>query len=275
MRRFGWSCPSTTGLQPLLSNWTHWRRSNSSEPFEIVVVNNGSRDKGPALAGAHPAPNLRLIDTGPTGQASARNAGVRAEGEVDLLLFCDQDDVVDLGWVAGMVKALAQYDLVGGYFDLDRLNDEPQRHWRRPPGVENGPFAFAPACNLGIWRSVFEAVGGFYPTGPSLGGDDVDLSWRARLAGYSLGHAEALVHYRIRPTLRELGRQYFGYGRATEIVHRRFPELHPPPPMPWWREFAGLTMRTHLLLSRQTAGQWVARSAEWSGRMVEQRHRHA
>jgi GT2 family glycosyltransferase len=247
-----------------------------SEPFEVVVVDDGSSDNGPALAKAHPLPNLRLIDSGwETGQARARNAGVHAEGEVDLLLFCDQDDVVDHGWVAGMVEALAQYDLVGGCFDLDRLNDEPQRHWRRPPGIEDGRFAFAPACNLGIWRSVFEAIGGFHLTHPSLGGDDVDLSWRARLAGYSLGHADALVHYRVRSTLRELARQYFGYGRATEIVHRRFPELHPPPLPPWWRELGWLTLRAHLLLSRRTAGQWVARGAEWIGRMVEQRRGHA
>ena len=247
-----------------------------SDHFEVVVVNDGSRDNGPALTKAHPFPNLRLIDlVRQTGQAGARNAGARAEGEVDLLLFCDQDDVVDRGWVAGMVEALAQYDLVGGCLDVDCLNDGPQRNWRPPPGIENGRFAFAPACNLGIRRSVFEAIGGFHPTRPSLGGDDVDLSWRARLAGYSLGHADALVHYRIRSTLRELARQYFGYGRAMEIVYRRFPELYPIPLPPWWREVGWLTLHAHLLLSRQTAGQWVTVAAGWSGHMVEQRHGHA
>jgi GT2 family glycosyltransferase len=48
-----------------------------------------------------------------------------------------------------------------------------------------GETPWVSACCLAVRRDAFEALGGFHPA-YFLQGDDVDLSWRARLAGWAL-----------------------------------------------------------------------------------------
>lgn len=240
------------------------------DPFQVVVADNGSTDDGPSVVRNHPLPRLRLVHAGgERGQHYARNVGARQEGCTDILLFCDQDDVVASEWIAGMVEALEHFHLVGGSFDISSRNSDVSANWRTSPGDPNSPLAFASGANLGIRREVFDALGGFRA---SLGGDDVDLCWRAQLAGYSLGYApRAIVSYRFRPTLRGLVRQQFGYGRAEALLAGRFSELQLPPPIPWWRELGWLGANSYRLLSRRGAGPWLASLAHWSGSAIEQR----
>jgi len=67
------------------------RAQETGFDFEVLVVDNGSRDATPALAQAAGAP-VRLIGPGPRGPgpAAARNRGARQAGG-SLLAFCDSD----------------------------------------------------------------------------------------------------------------------------------------------------------------------------------------
>jgi glycosyltransferase involved in cell wall biosynthesis len=59
-------------------------------------------------------PMFRLVDASKTiGPGATRNAGARA-AKGELMAFCDADDVVQPGWLAGHMTALATADLVGG-----------------------------------------------------------------------------------------------------------------------------------------------------------------
>jgi len=60
--------------------------------FEVVVVDDGSRDATGSIAGSFPEP-VRVVRQENAGVAAARNRGV-AEAQGELIAFCDADDVL-------------------------------------------------------------------------------------------------------------------------------------------------------------------------------------
>jgi glycosyltransferase involved in cell wall biosynthesis len=60
--------------------------------FEVVVVDDGSRDATGKIASSFPAP-VRIVAQQNAGVAAARNRGI-AEAEGELIAFCDADDVL-------------------------------------------------------------------------------------------------------------------------------------------------------------------------------------
>lgn len=74
--------------------------------IEIIVVDDGSRDAGPRIAGAWPDPRVRVITQENRGLAGARNTGIRnATGEFVALL--DADDI----WLPEKLERhVAQFD---------------------------------------------------------------------------------------------------------------------------------------------------------------------
>ncbi|MFD3740957.1 CDP-glycerol glycerophosphotransferase family protein [Streptomyces sp. NPDC058629] len=84
--------------------------------LEVVLVDDGSTDDGPALAQefADRDPRFRLIRQENAGLGAARNAGVReADPKGEFLTFVDSDDVVPPGAYARM---LAELDSSGSDF---------------------------------------------------------------------------------------------------------------------------------------------------------------
>jgi GT2 family glycosyltransferase len=143
-----------------------------------------------------------------------------------------------------------------------------------------GFLAYAEGSNFGIWSSVLHALGG-WNEGYAGGGDDLELSWRAQLAGYRLAFArDAVIRYRYRPALLDAASQMFRYGLNEHRLRRDFARHGMP-------EY-GLDRRTtdllrfmgrawHVLASRRQRGQWVCTAAYgagrlWGGLMQPSRH---
>jgi glycosyltransferase involved in cell wall biosynthesis len=208
--------------------------------WEVVVVDNGSRDDSAALAGSYAERlPLRVVEApGAAGPGQTRNAGA-AVSRGGCLVFLDADDAIAPGYLDAMHRALAGADLVASRPDAARLNPG----WvarSRPLGVEDGlnhslgflPFATS-AC-LGVRRSAFDGLGGF---GPLRTCEDIDFCWRAQRRGFTLAAAPgAVLHYRLRARLPAILRQAVGYGRSMPALYRRFG----PDGMPraGWREVA-------------------------------------
>src|SRR5512132_3931492 len=92
--------------------------------WEVVVADNGSRDRSRELAASFAArlPGLRIVEAGEVrGAAHARNAGARAASH-DRLLFVDADDEVGDEWVGALAEALGSERLVASRFELRKLN---------------------------------------------------------------------------------------------------------------------------------------------------------
>ena len=194
--------------------------------YEVIVADNGSSDASRSVA---EAAGVRVVDaSGRRGTNRARNVGAAAANG-DLLLNCDADDVVSATWIEAMVEALASFDLVGGALDLERLNTvRAPRGKHRTQEPIFGLYPAATGANFGIRTEILRALGGWdesFAGGP----DEVELCWRAQLAGYRFGYApHAVVHYRLRQTTRELVRQTYRNASFLPLLFRRFrpPKRH-------------------------------------------------
>lgn len=233
--------------------------------WELVVVDDGSRDDSPAVAERFTDRlPLRLVGTSARhGIGAARNRGIAA-ARGQLLLFCDADDVVSPDWLAAMVDAAQRGDVVGGRFEIVRLNRPDVRTSRPAPQGDAGlarahGHAYATGASLGMWTSVAEHLGGFDESFRTAG-DDIDLSWRAQRAGYRLVHApDAVTHYRYRTSTARMVGQAFRYGLADTMLYRRYRHHLPRPAL---RRYAGLVRTLPLLLrgpaSRRRRWCWLA-----------------
>jgi glycosyltransferase involved in cell wall biosynthesis len=194
--------------------------------WEFVLADNGCTDDTVELASRHPiSARMKVVNASRrTSINVARNEGTR-QAIGAYICYCDADDVVSSTWIDGHAASLDHAALTTGPLDYDLLNPPTVR--RPPPSVTEpmlglGWKPFAYGANLGVRRSVFDAVGGFDERF-ILGGDDVDFSWRILLAGYELGFAaDALVHYRLKARFRDVCRQARRYAYGDSLLYRTY-----------------------------------------------------
>lgn len=86
--------------------------SQTDQDFEIVLIDDGSTDAGPALCDGYAAEHpgfIRVIHKPNGGLSSARNAGIdAAKGE--FIIFPDPDDWTEPGYVEHLLKLQREHD---------------------------------------------------------------------------------------------------------------------------------------------------------------------
>jgi glycosyltransferase involved in cell wall biosynthesis len=194
-------------------------------PWEIVLVNNNSRDRTVEVAeGFRDRLPLRVVNAARKQAPSyARNEGVR-QSHGKLLLFCDADDVVSERWLSLMAAALKEHDFVGGSYELTKLNPAEDQAYRAMP-VPGEPFSgflpFTPSGCMGIRREIHERIGGFDERYRAA--EDIDYSWRVQLNGHELHFVpEAVVHYRLRSRGADVFRQICGYDEGFVQLAKKY-----------------------------------------------------
>ena len=182
----------------------------------------------------------------------------------DVLAFCDADDEVAPGWVAGLQNALMRYDFVASRFDLTKLN--PWTRYVHPQAsglIVDGTFDFLPragACGLAIRRGIHESVGGF-DEGIRFH-EDTDYCWKVQLAGTALGWAgDALVHVQHRRDSADRFRQARLWAMSQVVVYKKYRRLGMPKASnkAALREWAMLMT----LLARAAAGRTLPGNLAW------------
>jgi glycosyltransferase involved in cell wall biosynthesis len=201
-----------------------------SQPWEVVVADNGSTDQSVTLIERYRKrlPHLRIVDASDRrGRPHALNVGAQA-ARGELLAFIDADDEVAPGWLAAIGDALSQHDFVASRFDIAKLNGSwlclglkhPQEtgvmRFRYPPH-----FAFAGGCGLGVKRAFHEAIGGFDES--ALLSEDADYCFRMQLAGIKLHFVpDAVVYVRYPNTLSGVYRQVRGWGEYQVFLYKKY-----------------------------------------------------
>lgn len=248
-----------------------------SEPWELVVSDNGSTDETLEIVERFRPRFSRLVvvDSSATpGPGAARNAGVRA-ASAERILFCDADDQVGEGWLAALADALGEHPFVAAQLEHSLLNQWPDvRPQPAQPGLLQSlpPFRvpYMMSCALGVQRSVHDSIGGFNEDYRDSG-EDRDYCYRAQFSGYPLILVpDAVVHYRQRETLREIYRQSRGYGLGHVRTYRDYRHLGMLRPSPFRALVRWATLPIRLvpaLTARRRLVRWVARAGWRVGRL--------
>lgn len=114
--------------------------------FEVVIVNDGGAPVHDVIA-LYPELAIRLLDSGGNrGQVAARNIGVQ-EARGDLIMLCDDDDLVLPCHLERMVTALRDADFA--YADAEIVEYRVEHHQRIPASR----FLFAYECDLEAMRT--------------------------------------------------------------------------------------------------------------------------
>lgn len=207
--------------QSYTGRWQLVLSLNSPDRAERTALENLVEKASPSVDGF----NAIIVDSSDVRSAShARNRGAAAASG-ELLLFCDGDDIADADWMSALLGELGTYQAVGGYLEEELLAVPGQEDWRPPatPGALPAflDFGFLVSANMGVERSVFEAVGGFDTT--LVRGEDIAFSWDLIDKGVELHYApDAVIHYRHRRGMWPMMQQHYLYGRGmSQLLARR------------------------------------------------------
>jgi O-antigen biosynthesis protein len=230
--------------------------------YEVIVVDDGSRDQSAALARESGA---RVISTENRGLSAARNTGLEAAtGEI--VAYIDDDAYPGPYWLTYLAASFrnARHAAVGG------PNIAPPGDGDIADAVVNAPGGpvhvllsdtdaeHIPGCNMAFRKNCLEAVGGFDPQFCAAG-DDVDLCWRIQQKGWTIGfHPAALVWHHRRNSVRAYWRQQQGYGKAEALLERKWPEKYNAVGHIRWagRLYGGGLTRMLLRTQRVYHGPW-------------------
>ncbi len=220
----------------------------------VIVVDDGSSDPEATAAVVAGRGNARLLRRpAPGGPAVARNAALAAV-DTELVAFLDSDCVAPRAWLQALS---GHFDdpLVGAVAPRVRLDGRPRGLLGRylaarspldmgagAAGVQpGGPVPYVPTAALVVRRG---ALGDGFDAALRYG-EDVDLVWRLRAAGWSVRYDPSVSVGHDEPaTLRGLLARRFRYGTSAAPLAARHPGRLVPAVVPLWPALAALLLLT-------------------------------
>ncbi|HZY07967.1 MAG TPA: glycosyltransferase, partial [Ilumatobacteraceae bacterium] len=229
--------------------------------FEVIVVNDGSRDATGDIARRYP---VRLIEVPNGGLSAARNIGLSAAtGEI--VAYTDADVRVDRDWLTYLVQPFLTSDVVGSGGPNVVPPDDPfvaQCVARAPGGptqvlLDDRIAEHVPGCNMAFRREALLAINGFNPV-YLRAGDDVDICWRLQAKKQRIGFSpSALVWHHHRSSIKAYWRQQVGYGEGEAWLDAHHPEKFAHGTMLWHgRIYSPLPFIRSLSQRRVNSGIW-------------------
>ena len=218
--------PPTSNLQPpasiIIPNWNGAHhlptcldslRRQSYPSFEVIVVDNGSSDGSLELLGRD-YPEMRVVTLPENrGFAGGVNAGIR-EAQGEIIAVFNNDAEADSRWLEKLAGALARYpeagmatpkvllfdrreviNTAGDFYGVDGVPGN-RGVWQRDEGqFDLEEYVFGAAGVAAAYRrAMLDEVGLFDEEFFSFC-EDVDLAWRAQLAGWKCVYVPTAVVY--------------------------------------------------------------------------------
>jgi glycosyltransferase involved in cell wall biosynthesis len=205
------------------------QRELKNSDYEIIVVNDGSRDETANIVInlSKNSKRIQLIDLKENrGRGFARHAGVK-KAKGDYIVFIDADITLPENWLVKVMPQLEQFDAVGGIaipdgdvmYICEKFKLEP-----KPLPATTGITG-----NNVIYKSEILKKIGFNPE--IRDGEETDLNWRLKEAGYKIKLIEDLfVTHKENISSKKSLKRIFSYGKgATKLFNKhkklRLPDL--------------------------------------------------
>jgi len=256
-------------LQPCLDSL----RRQTYQPLEVIIVDNASSDGSQAFIAAQ-YPEVRLIALPQNrGFTGACNAGMEA-ARGDYLCLLNNDTEVDEGWAAAVMDAFARHPQVGMVASKMLLYDQRDRiHTAGDYFTLDGE-----AGNRGVWQPddgqfdreeyVFSACGGSSVYRRALLDEvglldddffflleDMDLGWRAQLAGWRcLYTPSAVVYHHLSATGGGVTASYYDGRNMILLLIKNYPSA-------LWRKHGGRILRSQMRKALDAARAWRGKAA--------------
>jgi len=265
--------PHWNGRRHLDDCLTALRRQTWSD-HEVILADNGSTDGSQAYV-REAFPEVRLLELGENrGFTGACNAGYAASrGEIVCLL--NNDTEADPGWLAAIVDAFNRHVEVGvvaskmllfdrrDHFhtagDYYRVDGVPGNRgvWQADVGQYDREEPVFSACGgaAAYRRAMLEEIG-FLDDAFFFSCEDVDLAWRAHLAGWQVLYVPAAVVYHKLKASGGSGvvGSYHDGRNFLYVIWKNYPTG-------LLRRHAGDILRAQLLISGAALRAWRGRAA--------------
>jgi len=209
----------------------------SFQDFELVLVDDCSRDMTARIAESYPCRLLRMTKN--RGPACCRNEGAQAAlGEI--LVFTDSDCEVAPNWLDRMNQHFRNGDVgammgrlvlrpstflgdsisalgfpAGGSIGFDKI-------WKVD---KEGLTDSLSSCNCAVRKSLFWKIGGFDESFPYAGGEDSLFAYHLKKAGCRIRFCPDVVAYHgARDSLKSFLRWQFRRGQSSYIFSTKVRE---------------------------------------------------
>jgi glycosyltransferase involved in cell wall biosynthesis len=199
-----------------------------SQPYEIVVIDDGSTDGTVEFLQSHASDfsHVRLFEQNHEGAAIARNTGIDlANGET--VVFIDSDLVVTPVFLSAHAKALANSDRAFTYGLVINTNN-----FENPTSaqvkIQDISTAFFATGNVAIAKHWLLEAGKFDPSFRQYGWEDLELGVRLKNLGLKLIKCPEAVGYHWHPafTIDQLPRLVdveMQRGRMGVVFYQKHP----------------------------------------------------
>lgn len=248
-------------------------RRQTFTDFEVILMDNGSTDGSQAYV-RDCFPEVRLVELGENlGFTGACNAGYAvAQGEIIVLL--NNDTEADEGWLTAVCQAFLNHPNVGMVAskmllfdrrdhlhtagDFYRVDGIPGNRgvWQRDVGQYDQEEIVFSACGgtAAYRRTMLEEIG-FLDDDFYFSCEDVDIGWRANLAGWQVLYVPtAVVYHKLKATGGSVTGSYYDGRNFLYLIWKNYP-------LSLWRHHWRNVLQSQLSITFAALKSWRGEAA--------------